>query len=60
MHSGQAGTIIDLVKPEKTHAMVLMEHTHVELKVLISNLRRKEELDPNCKHSLSEFLVQGQ
>jgi len=38
---------------------VLMEHTHDEHKVLITNLRRKEELDPNCKHSLSEFLTHG-
>lgn len=43
-----------------TYAVVLMEHTKIEQKVLISNLRRKEELDPNCKHSLSEFLVRGQ
>jgi hypothetical protein len=58
MHAGQPGQIIDIIKPN--HAVVLMEHTHVEHKVPISNLRRKEELDPNCKHSLSEFLVQGQ
>lgn len=57
MHAGEAGQVIDIVKPEKTHAVVLMDHTKVELKVLITNLRRKEELDPNCKHSLSEFLV---
>jgi hypothetical protein len=59
MHAGQAGQVVDIVRPEGTHAVVLMDHTCVEQKVLISNLRRKEELDPHCKHSLSEFLVQG-
>jgi hypothetical protein len=57
MHAGEAGQVIDIAKPDKTHAVVLMDHTKIELKVLITNLRRKEELDPNCKHSLSEFLV---
>jgi hypothetical protein len=36
-----------------------MDDTKVEQKVLISNLRSKDELDPNCKHSLSEFLLSG-
>jgi hypothetical protein len=59
MHSGQAGTILDFVKPEKLLAIVILEETKVEMKVPISNLRRREELDPNCKHALSEFLVKG-
>ena len=33
-----------------------MENTKAELKVLTRNLRRNEENDPYCKHSMSEFL----
>ena len=36
-----------------------MENTKAELKVLISNLRRNEELDMHCKHTLAEFLGSG-
>jgi transcription elongation factor len=60
LHSGQAGQVIDIVKPELKHAIVLLEHSKVEHKVLISNLRRREELDPNCKHTLSQFLTKGE
>ena len=38
------------------HALVLMDYTQAELKVVITNLRRKEEEDSGCRHSLSEFL----
>ena len=58
-HAGEPGQILELVEPDKKHAVVLMENTRAELKVLITNLRRKEEQDPNCKHSLSEFLIQN-
>ena len=36
-----------------------MEYTKAELKVVITNLRRKEEEDPNCRHTLSEFLTRS-
>lgn len=36
-----------------------MENTKAELKVLMSNLRRNEELDSNVKHTLEEFLGSG-
>jgi len=56
VHAGEPGTVLELVKPELKYAMVLMENTRAELKVLVSNLRRKEELEPSCRHSLSDFL----
>ena len=58
IHAGEPGMITSM-SLEGTHANVLMEHTKSELKIILSNLRRKEELDPNCKHSLSQFLLQG-
>ena len=58
-HAGEPGQILELVAPEKKHAVVLMEYTKAELKVLITNLRRKEEEDPSSRHSLSEFLTQS-
>ena len=58
-HAGEPGQILELVAPDNKHAVVLMENTRAELKVVITNLRRKEEQDPNCKHSLSEFLIQN-
>ena len=36
-----------------------MENTKAELKVLVSNLRRNEELDTHCKFTLAEFLGAG-
>jgi hypothetical protein len=36
-----------------------MEHTRAELKVLITNLRKREELDPNSKFTLSQFLIEN-
>jgi hypothetical protein len=27
--------------------------------VLITNLRKREELDPNCKFTLSQFLIEN-
>ena len=36
-----------------------MENTKAELKVLISNLRRNEEHDTHCKHTIAEFLGSG-
>jgi len=56
-HAGEPGQILEI--SDEKHAVVLMENTRAELKVLITNLRRKEEQDPNCRHSLSEFLVQN-
>ena len=53
-HAGEPGQILEIA--DEKHAVVLMENTRAELKVLITNLRRKEEQDN--KHSLSEFLVQ--
>jgi len=60
LHAGEPGIVIELSQFDNKHATVLMENTKAELRVLVSNLRRKEELDPNCKHSLSEFLIQNQ
>jgi len=36
-----------------------MEHTKAELKVLITNLRKREELDPNSKFTLCQFLIEN-
>ena len=55
-HAGEPGQILEIVAPDKKHALVLMDYTQAELKVLITNLRRKEEEDSGCRHSLSEFL----
>ena len=59
VHSGEPGVVIDICQPDKKHAVVLMEHTKAELKVLITNLRKREELDPNCKFTLSQFLIEN-
>jgi hypothetical protein len=48
-----------VVSIDSTSCMVLMDDTLVEQRVLISNLRSKDELDPNTKHTLSEFLNKG-
>lgn len=56
VHVGEAGLIVSLQGDNK-HASVLMESSNSELKVPITNLRRREQLDP--KHSLSDFLVHG-
>lgn len=58
VHAGEPGQILEVSK-EQTHARVLMENTKAELKVLISNLRRNEELDAHCKNTLAEFLTNG-
>ena len=59
VHSGEPGVVIDICQPDKKHAIVLMEHTKAELKVLITNLCKREELDPNSKHTLSQFLIEN-
>lgn len=56
-HAGEPGQVLEIA--EMKHAVVLMESTKTELKVLITNLRRKEEQDFNSKHSLSNFLNQN-
>lgn len=53
VHAGEPGVIIEICKPDRRHARLLMEHTRAELKVLITNLRKREELDPNSKFTLS-------
>ena len=58
VHAGEPGQVLE-VSPENTHALVLMENTKAELKVLIRNLRRNEELDIHCKHTVAEFLGSG-
>ena len=57
VHAGEPGQVLE-VSNENTHARVLMENTKAELKVLMSNLRRNEEID-TCKHTLAEFLGSG-
>ena len=59
IHGGEPGQIIELSHPDPTHATILMDNTKAELKVLTKNLRRNEQHDPYCKHSLSEFLFMG-
>ena len=46
VHAGDAGQIIEIVPPK--HALLLMDHTKSELKVFISNLRKKEDHDPSA------------
>ena len=58
VHAGEPGQVIE-ISPENTHARVLMENTKAELKVLMSNLRRNEELEAHSKHTLAEFLGSG-
>jgi hypothetical protein len=57
IHSGAAGQVIELVEPELKHAMLLMENTRSEVRVFVSNLRRKEDNDPNPTHILSQTLL---
>lgn len=58
LHAGEPGQVLE-VNREKTHARILMDNTKAELKVLVVNLRRSEELEANGKHSLDEFLLAG-
>lgn len=58
IHAGEAGVVTDLQKLEGTHASILMDDTKQELKVLITNLRRKEEMNPSLKHTLSSIFFQ--
>jgi len=37
--------------------MLLMENTRSEVRVFVSNLRRKEDHDPNPTHILSQTLL---
>lgn len=39
--------------------MLLLENTKSEIRVFVSNLRRKEEHDPNANHVLSQTLLQN-
>ena len=55
LHSGEPGQVLE-VSRENTHARILMENTKAELKVLVRNLRRNEELEANLKNTLDEFL----
>ena len=50
VHSGEGGLILEVLKPDETHALLLMEDTKQELRVLISNLRRTKETCPGVKH----------
>ncbi len=59
VHAGEPGVVIEIYQPDRRHARVLMEHTRAELKVLITNLRKREELDPNSKFTLSQFLIEN-
>lgn len=59
VHAGEPGVVIEICQPDRRHARVLMEHTRAELKVLITNLRKREELDPNSKFTLSQFLIEN-
>lgn len=58
-HSGEGGLVIEILKPDETHALLLMDNTKQELRVLITNLRRKEEACPGVKHTLSAFFISG-
>lgn len=55
IHAGEPGQVLE-VSSEHTHALVLMENTKGELKVLVSNLRRNDELDSHCRETLADFL----
>lgn len=60
IHAGEAGVVTDIEKHDGTHASILMDDTKQELKVLITNLRRKEEMNPSLKHTLSSIFFQGE
>ena len=58
LHAGEPGQVLE-VNREKTHARILMDNTKAELKVLVKNLRRSDELETTWKHSLDDFLLAG-
>jgi len=59
LHAGEPGVVTEICQPDGKHALLLMEHTRSELKVLVTNLRKREELDPNSKFTLSQFLIEN-
>lgn len=59
IHAGEPGVVTEICLPDRKHALILMEHTRAELKVPMTNLRKREELDPNSKFTLSQFLIEN-
>lgn len=59
VHAGEPGVVTEICQPDLRYALLLMEHTRAELKVPITNLRKREELDPNSKFTLSQFLIEN-
>ena len=55
LHAGEPGIVLS-VSAEQTHAVVLMENTKAELKVLVNNLRLSDTLDSQNCDSLADFL----
>jgi len=58
LHAGEPGLVLEVLA-EKTHARILMENTKSELKILISNLRRNDELEAHSRETLADFLNAG-
>jgi len=55
VHSGEGGLILEVLKPDETHALILMEDTKQELRVLLSNLRQNKGTRPGINQSLSSY-----
>ena len=55
LHAGEPGQVLEVSGEEHTHALVLMDNTKAELKVLISNLRRTEGFHAHKWNNIAEF-----